>query len=76
MWNEKFFLQIQSINIVCPNVENMIVVPNHKKKREIITSIQDCLISRMNLNYKENGGKKRFSCKSKALILCIPIWRP
>ena len=30
-WNEKLFVQIQSINIVYPNVESMIVVPNHKK---------------------------------------------
>ena len=40
---------------------------------EIITSIQDCLISWININYKENGGKKRFSYKSKASISCIPI---
>ena len=29
----KAALQIQSINIVYPNVENMIAVPNHKKNR-------------------------------------------
>ena len=37
-----------------PNVENMIVVPNNKKK-EIITSIQVCLIPRMNIIYEESG---------------------
>ena len=53
-------------------MENMIVVPI-TKKMEIIMSIQVCLISGMNINYKENGGKKRFSCKSKASISCIPV---
>ena len=42
-----------------PNVENMIVVPI-RKRMGIITSIQACLISRMNVNYKENGEKKSF----------------
>ena len=41
---EKLLLQIQSINIVSPNVTNMIVVPI-TKKIEIISSIQVCLIS-------------------------------
>ena len=36
-------------------------------------SIQVCFISQTNINYKENGGKKSFSCKSKALISCIPM---
>ena len=43
MVERKVFLQIQSINIVNPNVENMIVVPI-TKRMEIIMSIQDCLI--------------------------------
>ena len=32
---------------------------------EIITSIQDCLISWMNINYRENGEKKAFPRNSK-----------
>ena len=32
----------------------------HNKKIETITSIQACLISWMNYDYKENGGKKGF----------------
>ena len=36
------------------------------KKMEIIMSIQVCLISRINFYYKENGGNKNFSFKSKA----------
>ena len=32
----------------------------NNKIMEIITSIQVFLISRMNINYKENGGKKPF----------------
>ena len=32
---------------------------------EIVRSIQVYLISRMNINYKENGGKESFSCNPK-----------
>ena len=46
------------------NVENMIVVPI-PKRMEIIMSIQVSLILRMNLNYKENGGRKAFLTKPK-----------
>ena len=35
------------------------------KKLKIITRIQVYLISWMNFDHKENGGKKSFSCKSK-----------
>ena len=52
--------QIQSIKIVYPNVEIMIVVPI-TKGMEIIKSIRVCLISQMNFDYKENDGKKGFS---------------
>ena len=69
---EKLFLQIESDNIVYPSVENKIVVPI-TKAMEIILSIQVCLISRMNFDYEENGGKKTFSCKSKASISRIPM---
>ena len=58
---------MQSINIVYPNMKNMIVVPI-TKGMDIIMSIQVCLISWMNINYKENGGRNSFSCKSKASI--------
>ena len=71
--NEKLFLQIRSINIVYPNKENMIAV-SITKIMEIIISIQICLISRINFDYMENGGKKSFSFKSIASISCIPIW--
>ena len=63
-WKEKFFLQIQSINVMYPIVENMIVM-HITKSIEISTSIEVCLISRVNINYMENNGKKSFSCKSK-----------
>ena len=39
------------------------------KKMEIIMTNQVCLISQMNINYKENSGKKSFSCQTKASIL-------
>ena len=52
------------------NEENMIVVPAAKKV-EIVTSIQVCIISWMNFEYKENGGKNSFSYNSKASISCI-----
>ena len=57
-----------------PNVENMVVVPI-TKRMEIIMGIQVYLFSRMNFDFKENGGKKSFSCKSKASMSCIRIWR-
>ena len=69
MVEKKAFHASQSINIVYPNVENMILVPI-AKGMEIIMSIQVLLISRMNNNYEENGGKKSFSCKPKASI-CV-----
>ena len=43
---------------------NMIVMPK-AKRMEIVMGIQVYLIPRMNLDYKENSGKKSFSCKSK-----------
>ena len=50
----------------------MIVAPI-PKGMEIITNIQARLISWMDFDYKENGGKKSFSCKSRASMSCIPI---
>ena len=44
-------------------------------KMKIIMSIQVCLIPPMNINYRENGGIKSFSCKTKASISCFPMWR-
>ena len=41
------------------NVENVIVMPV-TKRMEIILSIQVCLISRKNFDYKKNGRKKAF----------------
>ena len=52
-------------------MENIIVMPIGKRM-EITISIQVCLISRMNTNYKENGGKKSFSCKPKAINIVYP----
>ena len=68
------FLPNQSISMVYLKMENITVVPR-TKTIEIFMSIQVRLISWMTINYKENSGKKSFSCKSKASILCIPIWR-
>ena len=44
-------------------------------RKEIIISIEACLMSQINFNYKENGGRKNFSCKSKASISCFPMGR-
>ena len=74
MVERKLFLQIQSINMMYPNEENMIVMPI-AKRMEIVMSIQVCLLPRMNFDYKENGGKKSFPCKSRASISYIPLWR-
>ena len=50
-----------------------------KKKMEITMSIHVYLISRMNFDYTKNGGKKwrkeSSSCKSKASISFIPMWK-
>ena len=46
------------------NKESRIVVPIIKRMG-VITSIQVCLISQMNINYKENGGKKSFFANPK-----------
>ena len=70
----KSFSSESIASILCPNVENMIVVPI-RKGMEIIMSMQVCPTSWMNFDYKENGGKKSFSCKAKASISCIPMWR-
>ena len=40
-------------------MENMIAMPI-TKRTEIVMGIQVCLISWINLDYKENGGKKAF----------------
>ena len=64
MVEKKLFLHIQSINILHPNVENMIVMPI-TKRMEIISSIQVCLISRVNFDHKENGRKKAFLANPK-----------
>ena len=53
-----------------PNEDKVIVMPI-TKRMEIIISIEVYLISLMNINYKENGGMKRFSYKSNAPISCI-----
>ena len=70
MW-EKLSLQIQSMNIMYPNKKNMIAVPI-TKRMQLIMSIQVCLISQMNINYKENGGKKSFSCKIQGIQIAYP----
>ena len=46
-----------------------------RSRMEIIINIQVCLISPVNINYRENGGMKRFSFKYKASISCFLMWR-
>ena len=55
----KLFSQIESINTMYPNEENMIFMPI-TKRIEIVMSIQVRLISQINFEYKENGGKNAF----------------
>ena len=64
MGEGKHFFQIQSINIIYPNVENVIVVPITERV-EIIANIQVCLISWINFDYMKNRGKKAFLANSK-----------
>ena len=64
MAERKLFLQIQSSNIVYPNVENMIVMPI-TKGMEIVMSIQVFHILQINFDDKEIGGKKAFLINPK-----------
>ena len=64
MAERKLFLQIQSINIMYPSEENIIIVPI-TRTIEIIMSIQLCLFLWITINYKENGGKKSFLANPK-----------
>ena len=64
MVERKLFLPIQSINIVYPNKENVIVMPI-TKRREIVMGIQVCVISWMNFDYEENGRKKALLANPK-----------
>ena len=61
---KKAFLTNPSVNIVYPNVENMIVMPI-AKRMDIVMSIHVCLISQMNFDYMKNGGKKAFLTNPK-----------
>ena len=64
MVERKLLLQIRSINIVYPYVQNLIVVPIPKRMK-IIISIQVSLISPMNFDYEGNGEKKAFLANPK-----------
>ena len=61
---KKALLQIQSINIVHPIMENMIAMPI-AKIMEIVMGIQLCLISWMNFDFRENGGEEAVPANSK-----------
>ena len=54
-----------------PNEENIIIVPI-AKRLDIITSIEVCLISQANINYKKNGGKESFSWKIQIIYIVYP----
>ena len=56
MVERKTLPKIQSIKILYPNVENMIVVPI-TKRMDVVMSTQVCLISWINFDYKENERK-------------------
>ena len=73
MVERKALLQIQSINIMYPNVENMIIVPI-TKRMEIITLSKFVSFHRWTLIIRKMV-EKCFSCISKASISCIPLWR-
>ena len=64
MVESKLFLQIQSNNIMYPNVATMIVNPI-TKRMEIIIQIKVCPISWMNFDYTENGAKKALHANPK-----------
>ena len=63
-WKEKLFLQIQSFNIMYPNIKNKIVVPTTKGMK-IITSIEDCLIHGWTLVTRKMVERKAFLANPK-----------
>ena len=80
---KKFSCLNQSINIMYPSEENMIVVPNHKKngrkivmpitkRMKIIMSIQVRLISRMNRNYKKKWWKEKLFLQVQSISIVYP----
>ena len=71
MVEKKAFLSNAKVNIMYPNLENMTVVPI-TKRMEIIMNIQVCLISRMNNNYKGNGGKEKLYLQIQSIIIVYP----
>ena len=73
-WKKSFSCKSKASMLCIPIWRTWLQCPL-TKRIEIIASIQVCLISQINFDYRENGGKKNFSCKSKASISCIPIWR-
>ena len=74
MVETKAFLANPLYQDMYPDVENMTLVPL-TKRMGIIVSIHVSFISQMILDYRENYGKKSFSCKSKASILHISMWK-
>ena len=63
MVEKKVFLAYPKRQYMDPNEEDMIVMPI-TKRMEFITSIQVFLISWMNSDYNEIGGRKNFSSTS------------
>ena len=57
-----------------PNIENMIVVPITKRIRLLWVS-KFISFHRWTLIIRKLVERKAFSCKSKALIWCIQLWR-
>ena len=74
MVERKAFLACQKNQYHASQCGEQIVVPITKNNQDYY-EFPICLISWMNINYGENGEKKPFSCKSKAPISCIPMWR-
>ena len=71
MVERKAFLANPKKQCLVSNEENMIVVPI-TKRTEIVTSIQVCIISWMNFDYKENGGKKKLFLQIQSINIIHP----
>ena len=65
------FFQIQSINTVSSIMENRIAKPI-TKRMEIIIGIKVCLIWRMNIDFKENGGRESFFLPNQSINIVYP----
>ena len=71
MAERKLFLQVQCSIIILPNVDNMSAMPI-TKIMQVVASIQVCLVSWMNINYKEKWWKEKLFLQIQSIKIMYP----